>query len=206
MPMSARSPAATARSLRGPNGSRHVSRGFNATVTLGAHSPGDEGESKPLGTGTEVGPIPGRRRGGNHEKMEPDCQGTRLLRGCPRLLGRWFIVIRRVQQFIISILKANGQTAGHAPHKDFWATLSYPDFVTGPVPNVSDPVTGDPMPILVKGDSAKSNLILALRGAKGTVFDPDTGAFGQMPANGPPFFTDDQINSIAAWIDAGCPQ
>jgi hypothetical protein len=111
-----------------------------------------------------------------------------------------------VQQFIGSVLNANGQTAAHAPHKDFWATLSYDDFVNGNVPNVSDPNTGQPMPILVRGDSAKSNLILALRGAQGTVFDPDTGTFGQMPATGPPFFTDDQINTIAAWIDAGCPQ
>jgi hypothetical protein len=30
--------------------------------------------------------------------------------------------------------------------------------------------------------------------------------YGQMPANGPPFFTDTQIQEIAAWIDAGCPQ
>jgi hypothetical protein len=111
-----------------------------------------------------------------------------------------------IQKFIIDVMAANGLSAAHAPHKDFWATLSYDDFVTGPVPGVADPNTGAPMPILVKGDSSKSNLILALRGAKGTPFDPDTGAFGQMPANGPPFFTDDQINSIAAWIDAGCPQ
>jgi hypothetical protein len=111
-----------------------------------------------------------------------------------------------VQQFIISILMANGESAAGAPHLDFWATLHYNDFTTGPVPNVTDPDTGGPMPILVKGNSAKSNIILALRGATGTPFDPSTGAFGQMPANGPPFFTSDQIQSIADWIDAGCPQ
>jgi hypothetical protein len=111
-----------------------------------------------------------------------------------------------VQQFIASILKANGQSWANAPHKNFWETLSYDDFVNGNVPHVKDPDTGAPMPILVKGKSAQSNLILSLRGAKGTVFDPDTGAIGQMPANGPQFFTDDQINSIADWIDRYCPQ
>jgi hypothetical protein len=111
-----------------------------------------------------------------------------------------------VQQFIIAIMKANGLGSSGAPHKDFWATLSYDAFVNGPVPGVSDPDTGLPMPILVKGNSAKSNLILALRGTPGTAFDAATGAFGQMPANGPPFFTVDQINSIADWIDCNCPQ
>lgn len=31
---------------------------------------------------------------------------------------------------------------------------------------------------------------------------PNTRTFGQMPANGPPMFTSDQTNSMAAWIDA----
>ena len=110
-----------------------------------------------------------------------------------------------VQQFIASILKTNGQGWAGAPHKNFWETLSYAEFVNGNVPHVKDSA-GLPMPILVKGKSAQSNLILSLRGAKGTAFDPDTGAIGQMPANGPPFFTDDQIDSIADWIDRGCPQ
>jgi outer membrane protein assembly factor BamB len=113
---------------------------------------------------------------------------------------------QEVQQLIVSTLKANNEPFNQAPHKDFWATLSYDEFVTGNVPNVQDPNTGKPMPILVKGDSSKSNLILALRGAKGTLFDPDTGAIGRMPANGPPYFTAAQINAIAGWIDAGCPQ
>ena len=61
------------------------------------------------------------------------------------------------------------------------------------------------MPILVKGDSAGSNLILALRG-QGPLFNPDDGPFGQMPADGPPFFTEEQIKEIADWIDAGAPE
>jgi hypothetical protein len=92
-----------------------------------------------------------------------------------------------------------------APHKAFWATMPYDDFVNGAVPGVQDPNTGGPLPILVKGNSAKSNLILSLQG-NGPLFDPNTGAFGQMPANGPPMFTGDQIQQIADWIDAGCPE
>ena len=111
-----------------------------------------------------------------------------------------------VQSFIAAILKANSESAANAPHKDFWSTLSYDQFVNGNVPGVPDPTTGKPMPILVSGNSAASNIIMALRGTKGTVFDPASGAFGQMPADGPPMFTDDQIQSIANWIDANCPK
>jgi hypothetical protein len=111
-----------------------------------------------------------------------------------------------VQKFIASILKANGQGWAGARHKNFWETLSYDEFVNGNVPNVPDPDTAAPIPILVKGNSAKSNIILALQGATGTMFDPDSGAIGRMPGNGPPFFSDDQIKSIADWIDRNCPQ
>jgi hypothetical protein len=111
-----------------------------------------------------------------------------------------------VQQFIASILTANNQGWTHSPHKNFWETMTYDQFVNGNVPHVSDPDTGSPMPILVKGNSAQSNLIMSLRGTAGTAFDPTTSSIGRMPANGPPFFTDDQINSIADWIDRGCPQ
>ena len=112
-----------------------------------------------------------------------------------------------VQRLLRQILTENGQIRGvaSAPHKSFWTTLSYHDFVTGNVPNVSDPATGRPLPILVKGDSAHSNLILSLQG-RGPLFDSDTGTIGPMPANGPPMFTDAQIALIAAWIDAGCPE
>jgi len=111
-----------------------------------------------------------------------------------------------VQNFIDRILTANSESSGvpASPHDAFWRNLTYAQFVTGNVPNVTDPNTGQPMPILVKGNSPTSNLILSLRGV-GPIFGPN-GAIGQMPANGPPFFTDDQIASLAAWIDKGCPQ
>jgi hypothetical protein len=111
-----------------------------------------------------------------------------------------------VQQFIDQILSQNEEQGGlrFAPHKAFWTALSYDQFVNGDVPGVSDPNTGDPIPILLKGNSAQSNLILALQGS-GPLFGSG-GSINQMPANGPPFFTSDQINSIAAWIDQGCPE
>ena len=111
-----------------------------------------------------------------------------------------------VQNFFNKVLTDNGEIGGvpASPHNAFWKTLNYQQFVTGNVPgNVTDDA-GQPIPILVKGNSAVSNLILALQG-KGPLFGPQ-GSIGQMPANGPPMFTDDQIKSIANWIDAGCPQ
>jgi hypothetical protein len=111
--------------------------------------------------------------------------------------------------YIDSILKQNNEMDGvaSAPHLDFWDTLSYTQFTTGNVPGVNFGPS-PPYPILVKGDAAQSNFVLALQG-KGPLFDNTTGAFGQMPAdaNPPaqPFFTDDQIAPIVAWINAGCP-
>jgi hypothetical protein len=112
----------------------------------------------------------------------------------------------KVQQFINQVLSQNNEQGGVqiSPHKAFWSNLTYDQFVNGNVPGVSDANTGNPVPILVKGDSAQSNFILALRGS-GPMFGPE-GVFGQMPSNGPPFFSEDQISSIAAWIDQGCPQ
>jgi hypothetical protein len=111
-----------------------------------------------------------------------------------------------VQQFITTVLTQNNESAANAPHGAFWSSLSYEQFVNGDVPGVTDCNTGKPMPILVKGDSKASNIIQALQGTPGTCFDPTNGAYGQMPANGPPFFTDEQINELAGWIDAGCPE
>jgi hypothetical protein len=114
---------------------------------------------------------------------------------------------RDVQDFIQRLLQRNGESGGvtSAPHGGFWTSLSYDEFVNGNVPGVTDPATGRPIPILVKGNSAQSNLILSLQG-KGPLFDPATGLFGQMPANGPPMFTAEEIQAIAAWIDRGCPK
>lgn len=111
----------------------------------------------------------------------------------------------QLQQYLTKILTGNiSSTTGNteqldaqnqSPHGAFWSTLAYQDFVTGDVPNLG-------IPILVKSNSAGSNLILALRGKAPF----DGSQFPRMPADGPPFLTDAQIGPIAAWIDAGCPE
>jgi hypothetical protein len=108
-------------------------------------------------------------------------------------------------QYIDGILAANGDSPVGGPHKQFWDTLSYQQFITGNVPGIVDPTTEQPMKILVVGNSKASNLIMALAGNPSTVFDPESGAIGEMPEGGTPF-TAEQIAPIAAWIDAGCPQ
>jgi hypothetical protein len=107
-------------------------------------------------------------------------------------------------QFIEGILSANGDLPVGGPHKQFWDTLTFDQFKNGNVPGVTDPNTQQPMKILVVGNSKASNLIMALSGATGTVFDPNTGAIGQMPFGGTAF-TPEQIKPIADWIDANCP-
>jgi hypothetical protein len=111
-----------------------------------------------------------------------------------------------VQKFISDAMTKNGSSAANAPHKNFWQTLTYDQFVNGNVPGVKDPASQQLMRILVPGDSKASNLILALQGATGTLFDPNTGDFGIMPADGTTPFTADQIASIADWIDRNCPE
>ena len=119
----------------------------------------------------------------------------------------------QVQAYLVRILtqdavgdsNAEQDAADGAPHGAFWATMTYQQFVAGNVPGVKDPATGKPMPILVSGNSAQSSIVMALRGTPGSPFDPDTGAFGPMPADGAALLTEAQIAPLAAWIDAGCP-
>ena len=111
--------------------------------------------------------------------------------------------------YIDGILKQNNEAGGvaSAPHSNFWDTLNYKEFTTGNVPRVNFG-PNPPYPILVVGNAANSNFVLALQGT-GPLFDNNTGEFGQMPANaeppGMPYFTDQQIQSIIDWINKGCP-
>jgi hypothetical protein len=111
-----------------------------------------------------------------------------------------------LQNFISNTLAANGSNAANAPHGNFWTNLTYEQFTGGSVPGVKDPVSQQPLRILIPGNSRASNLILALQGASNTLFDSNTGAFGIMPADGTAPFTADQIASIADWIDRNCPK
>lgn len=114
-----------------------------------------------------------------------------------------------LSKYIDGILTKNGEEDGvaSAPHKNFWDTLNYGQFTTGNVPGVNFG-TNPPYPILVLGDGANSNFVLALQGV-GPLFNNDTGEFGQMPANANPptmpFFTDNQIQPIIDWINSRCP-
>jgi hypothetical protein len=109
-----------------------------------------------------------------------------------------------VQNFISQVLTQNHNNTlpAQSPHKAFWMTMTYDQFVNGNVPNTTDD-NGSPIPILVKGKSAESNIIFALTGT-GPLFGPND--IGIMPPPNPGVaFAADQVKSIANWIDAGCP-
>jgi hypothetical protein len=110
-----------------------------------------------------------------------------------------------VQAFLNNFISSNNIQISGAPHGAFWNT-TYSDFVTGNVPGgITDP-NGNPISILTKGDGAHSNIIYALAGTPGTLWDPNNPAgFGQMPAGGP-FMTADMIAQISGWITNGCPE
>jgi hypothetical protein len=110
-----------------------------------------------------------------------------------------------VQKFFNNFIAQHGIDIGGAPHGAFWNT-TYDNFVKGTVPGLpqtANPNTGQPLPVLIKGDGEHSNIIYALRGTAGTFWDPNTGAFGQMPAGGP-YFPSDQIDDLCDWITKGC--
>jgi hypothetical protein len=111
-----------------------------------------------------------------------------------------------VQQFITNALKANGSYGLTADakclHHNFWETMSYNDFTTGNIPGGITDNNGNPIRILIPGNSAGSALTQALLGTG--IADPNTGAVNQMP-DATTKFTAQQINEIAAWIDANCP-
>lgn len=114
-----------------------------------------------------------------------------------------------LRAYINDILKQNKLADGvaDAPHQNFWDKLNYGEFTTGNIPGV-DFGPSPPYRILVVGDGANSNIVMALQG-KGPLFNKDNGEFGRMPANadppGMPYFTDQQIQAIIDWINKGCP-
>ena len=121
---------------------------------------------------------------------------------------------KEVQAF----LQANSGSITSSPHGAFWNTLTYDQFVNHSANNpdlgcVPDPrgvaggppcvkdANGNPVQILIKGNSKDSNIILALKGLPPF----DCSFFPQMPDGGP-YWTTDMVNQLAAWIDAGCPE
>src|SRR3954447_26107116 len=109
-----------------------------------------------------------------------------------------------VQAFFDNFIKDHNISLAVAPPLPFWDT-PYDNFVNGNVPGGSetaDPNTGQPLKILIIGDGDHSNIIYALRGTTGTVWEKNTpnSAFVQMPYNGP-YFTDAQIDELRDWIN-----
>ena len=106
------------------------------------------------------------------------------------------------QNYMIGILTTNiSESSGNteeydaensAPHGAFWKTMTYQEFITGNIFGY---------PIVDLGNAAGSNLILALKG----LAPFDGSVFNRMPADGPPYFTDAQIQPIEDWINAKCP-
>lgn len=100
-----------------------------------------------------------------------------------------------VQAFFNDFIDANGVPIGIAPHGAFWQQVpgdveaSRDKFVNGNVPNVF----GGSRKILVKGNSAESDIIRILKG------EPPF-ASRRMPPGGP-YFSDAQIQELADWID-----
>lgn len=110
-----------------------------------------------------------------------------------------------VQKYLAAFVSAAGVTPALAPHGVFYATLTYAQFTTGEVPGVPG------FKILEIGDSAKSNIIMALSGTPNSPFDPNSGNIGPMPQPSPPYDSSspkqsDIITALAAWIDNHCPE
>lgn len=101
-------------------------------------------------------------------------------------------------------MKKNNGPIEFSPHGAFWNEMSYRQFIEGNLPEVTDRATGKPLKILIVGNARESNIIMALRGTKGSMFDRETGSIGRMPPTGP-FMSDEEINQLADWIDRGCP-
>ncbi|MHC5012335.1 MAG: hypothetical protein ACYTG6_15560, partial [Planctomycetota bacterium] len=108
----------------------------------------------------------------------------------------------RVQQIFRDIGKS-GMSAGH---ENFW-DLSRDAFVDLNFPDWDE---GGTIRMLIPGNSRDSNLIKALRDGRNIVVDLDDGTtivknIDRMP-KGATFLSDEVIDQLAAWIDAGCPE
>ena len=104
-----------------------------------------------------------------------------------------------VQAGLDAFVSQAGVNIDGAPHGAFWQSMSYTDFTTGDIPNVS---SGGPWPVLVIGHSDQSNIIQILEGIGAAA-----KKFGRMPRPRPPYDPEqsETITALAAWIDAKCP-
>jgi hypothetical protein len=108
-----------------------------------------------------------------------------------------------VQALLNDFVQKNNVPIASTPYGAFWNRMTYKEFTEGDLPGVTAPLTGKPLKVLVVTKPGESNLILALRGAAGSVFDPVEGSVGRLPPTGP-FMNDEDIKRIADWIEQGC--
>jgi hypothetical protein len=100
---------------------------------------------------------------------------------------------REVVDILDAAVSGPGTEVG-PPHRAFWRDITRDQFV-------AKKVLG--RPLLVLGDGAHSNLVLALKGEPPFGSDPDA-EFPRMPVGFDPM-PDDSIESIERWINDGCP-
>ena len=89
-----------------------------------------------------------------------------------------------VQALLNDFMKENQGPIAFSPHGAFWNDMSYKQFIAGNLPEVTDRATGKPLKVLIVGNARESNIIMALRGVKGSIFDRETGSIGRMPPTG----------------------
>lgn len=95
--------------------------------------------------------------------------------------------------YIDNILINNSTSIGGAPHGAFWDSMTEQQFLTGNVPGIPANVR-----ICIPGNGKGSNIVQALQGVGMFTGNP----YPQMPADGSPFFTAEQIQPIIDWIDS----
>jgi hypothetical protein len=93
-------------------------------------------------------------------------------------------------------LAEHGRSAAGAPHRAFWNTMSYQDFITKDVPSYRG------VKILIKCDGLGSNIVQALMG--NGLFAPG-GDYPRMPPGGP-YMHLSEVRPIIDWINNGCPE
>ena len=97
---------------------------------------------------------------------------------------------------------------GDAPHSFFWAS-DYQTFINLEFPPTWDEAGQKAIKLLVKGNSAESNIIKALRDGKGITVTKADGTVVRMNIQPMPKgskMPPELVDKIAAWIDAGCPE
>ena len=106
---------------------------------------------------------------------------------------------------MIRDLKVNG---GSAPHGAFWKDLPYEEFVTASFPDFEDPTSS--YRYVQPWNSKESNLYRAMKDGRGCLLKKADGTLvrkdlDRMPKGRKPMAAED-LEKLAAWIDAGCPK